>query len=93
MTKYFKLLFLYLIFVSRVVYGQSADIVVGCVPLTVNFTAPASSTTYYWDFNDGVTSDRQNPSNLFNKPGIYNVTFQESFGGPVVKTIQIEVLK
>lgn len=93
MTKYFKILFLYLIFVSRVVYGQSADIVVGCVPLTVNFTAPASSTTYYWDFNDGVTSDRQNPSNLFNKPGIYNVTFQESFGGPVVKTIQIEVLK
>jgi gliding motility-associated-like protein len=93
MIKYFKILFLYLLFVSRVVYGQSADALIGCVPFTVNFTAPATSTTFFWDFKDGVTSDHKNPSNLFNKPGIYNVTFQESVGGPVIKTIQIEVLK
>ncbi|WP_299254701.1 PKD domain-containing protein [uncultured Cytophaga sp.] len=93
MTKYFKIIFLYLLFISGVAYGQSADILIGCVPLTVTFTSPATATTYFWDFKDGVTSDHQNPSNLFNKPGIYNVTFQESVNGPVIKTIKIEVLK
>lgn len=93
MVKYLKIIFLSIFFLSEFVYSQSADIVKGCVPLTVNFTAPPASTTYFWDFKDGVTSDHQNPSNLFNKPGIYNITFQEFSGGPVIKTIKIEVLK
>jgi gliding motility-associated-like protein len=93
MVKYFKIIFLAVLFSSIGVYGQTVDIETGCVPLTVNFKAPATATTYFWDFKDGVTSDHQNPSNLFNKPGIYFVTFQTSIGGPVIKTIRIEVFK
>lgn len=93
MVKYLKIIFLALVLTSSVAYSQSADVVEGCVPLKVNFTAPATSTTYFWDFKDGVTSNLQNPSNLFNKPGIYNITFQETVGGAVIKTIRIEVLK
>ena len=93
MANYLKIIFLSVVFLTNTLYGQTADIVQGCVPLKVNFTAPATSSTYFWDFKDGVTSNLQNPANIFNKAGIYNVTFHESVGGPVIKTIKIEVFK
>lgn len=79
------------IFISRGVYGQTADVTQGCSPLKVTFAAPAGSTKYYWDFKDGVTSNLQNPANIFSKAGTYTVTFQEAFGGPVLGSIKVEV--
>jgi gliding motility-associated-like protein len=91
MIKYLKFIFLPIVFISQGLYAQTADVTQGCVPLKVTFTAPSTSSTYFWDFKDGVTSDLQNPANIFNKPGIYNVSFQETVGGPVINTIKIEV--
>ncbi|ABG59856.1 PKD domain-containing protein [Cytophaga hutchinsonii] len=91
MIKNLKIIFLFGIIFSRGVYAQTADVVQGCVPLKVNFTSPSASTSYFWDFKDGVTSNLPNPANIFTKPGIYQVTFQETVGGPVLKTIPIEV--
>ena len=85
-------MFLGIIFLSSLdSFSQVADITKGCAPLKVNFTAPSTSTTYFWDFKDGVTSNLQNPANIFGKVGIYNVTFRETVGGPILKTIKIEV--
>ncbi|MFA7274516.1 MAG: PKD domain-containing protein [Crocinitomicaceae bacterium] len=73
------------------VYSQTADVVQGCVPLTVNFTAPAGSSTFYWDFMDGASANIQNPSNTFINPGSYVVEFKNSASGPVVGTVTINV--
>lgn len=92
MNKNLKNIFLGIIFLFSIdTFSQVADITKGCAPLKVNFTAPASSTTYFWDFKDGVTSNLQKPANIFGKAGIYNVIFKETVGGPIIKTIQIEV--
>ncbi|WP_018344863.1 T9SS C-terminal target domain-containing protein [Cytophaga aurantiaca] len=92
MITYLKNLFLGTIFLfSLDAFSQVADITKGCAPLKVNFTAPATSTTYFWDFKDGVTSNLQNPANIFGKAGIYDVVFKETIGGPIIKTIRIEV--
>jgi gliding motility-associated-like protein len=74
------------------VWSQTADVTAGCSPLEVNFTAPLGSTTYYWDFKDGVTSNLQNPTSVFTQAGTYNVEFRESISGPIVGTVQIKVL-
>lgn len=73
------------------VFGQTANITEGCVPLTVGFTAPAGSSTYFWDFQDGASSNLQNPSNTFANPGTYNVELRETVGGPVIGTVSIQV--
>jgi gliding motility-associated-like protein len=78
-------------FFSTVSYSQTANVIEGCVPLEVKFTAPVTSSTYYWDFKDGVFSSLANPTNIFNKPGTYQVTFQETAGSPVIGSIQIKV--
>ena len=90
MKKSFKILFLFVIVFTFKGFAQTADVVTGCVPLKVTFAAPSSSSTYYWDFNDGVTANIQNPINIFNKSGTFNVTFQESVNGPILKTIKIQ---
>ncbi len=53
----------------------NADTLSGCYPLTVNFTN--SSIGYLgwaWDFDDGNTSNLNNPSHTFAKGGTYEVT-------------------
>ena len=51
----------------------------GCGPLTVNFTDASSISGtntivgWAWDFGDGSTSTAQNPSHVYDKPGLYNV--------------------
>lgn len=72
-------------------FAQTADVLKGCSPLSVNFTAPSGSTSWYWDFNDGGSSVLQNPSNIFITPGNYQVAFRSTPNGPVVGTVQIEV--
>jgi gliding motility-associated-like protein len=71
--------------------GQSSNVNNGCVPLSVNFQAPVSSSTYYWDFKDGSSSTLANPTNIFLNPGTYQVEFKESASGPVINTITITV--
>ena len=92
MITYLKNISVLIIFLlSLDTFSQVADITKGCAPLKVNFTAPTTSSTYFWDFNDGVTSNLQKPANIFGRAGIYNVAFRETVGGPILKTIQIEV--
>lgn len=72
-------------------YAQTASITSGCVPLTVDFTAPAGHSTYYWDFKDGASSVLANPTNVFITAGTYVVEFKESSTGPIVGTVTINV--
>ena len=72
-------------------WSQTADVNKGCSPLTVNFTAPVGSTSWYWDFKDGGSSNIQNPSNIFTSPGTYVVEFHNTPNGPVVGSVQVVV--
>ncbi|WP_400071625.1 PKD domain-containing protein [Zobellia russellii] len=56
----------------------SASKTSGTLPLTVNFTGSNSSddigvTAYMWDFKDGSTSNKSNPSHTFDSAGTYEV--------------------
>ncbi|MBL7799598.1 MAG: PKD domain-containing protein [Chitinophagales bacterium] len=90
MLSKYKFLLLFLCY-SMFSNAQTADVNSGCVPLKVNFTAPAGASTFYWDFKDGASSVLQNPSNVFINPGTYNVEFRATATGPVVGTVQIKV--
>lgn len=46
-----------------------------CAPSLVNFTGHAvDADNYLWDFGDSTTSTNQNPSHIYNRPGIYTVS-------------------
>lgn len=47
----------------------------GCAPLTVSFTNTSlQGSTYLWSFGDGGTSTADNPTYIYNVPGVYTVT-------------------
>lgn len=51
----------------------------GIAPLSVSFTVSGQDSdgtivSYYWNFDDGSTSDERNPTHTFNSAGSYNVT-------------------
>lgn len=71
--------------------AQTADITQGCEPLTVQFTAPPGSPTYFWVFQDGASSPLENPTNIFVDPATYVVNVFESDGGPFLGSVTIEV--
>jgi PKD repeat protein len=52
-----------------------ADKLTGCAPLAVNFTAldNEADAKYSWDFGNGYTSDKKEPSVVFLKGGVYQV--------------------
>ena len=57
----------------------SPDTVMSCAPKTVQFTnqsVPNSggTTTYFWDFGDGSTSNAQNPSHTYTASGNFTVS-------------------
>jgi gliding motility-associated-like protein len=90
--------FLFLLFIAGLsISGNSQtiqtvnNVTQGCAPLAVTFSWSASSPTYFWDFKDGTTSNLNTPTNTFNKPGIYNVTFQTTPNGAILGTKQIQV--
>ena len=58
------------------VAGFTADRITGTAPFTVQFTDTSTGvpTAWYWDFGDGSTSARQNPSYTYRQPGTYTVT-------------------
>jgi len=84
---------LLLVFVicGKASFGQTADIAQGCEPLTVQFTAPAGSPGFFWNFGDGATAAIENPENTFTDPGTYVVEFSNSQGGALVGTVTINV--
>lgn len=46
----------------------------GCSPLTIQFTnTSVNASSYYWDFGNGNFSVLNNPSNVYNNAGTYNV--------------------
>ena len=73
------------------IMAQSSDVSQGCIPLTVNFTAPPGYTSFYWDFGDLSTSTIQNPSNTYITTGVFTVQFKTSDVGPVIGTVVINV--
>ena len=55
----------------------TADVLIGPVPLTVNFTDLSSPvpTAWLWDFGDGTSSSTlQNPTHTYTTGGVYSVT-------------------
>jgi gliding motility-associated-like protein len=65
----------------------SADRLMGCFPLNVNFTdasipGTGTITNWFWDFGDGNTSTQQNPSHVYTGAGNFTVTLRitNSFG-------------
>lgn len=78
-------------FVPFELYCQTSNITQGCVPLQVNFTPPAGSGGFYWDFDDGASANIPNPTNTFTFPGTFVVEFKATAAGPVVGTVTINV--
>lgn len=74
-------------------FAQTADIDRGCIPLTVQFTAPAGAGSFFWDFKDGANSNLENPSHIFATAGTFNVEFSNTPNGPIVGTILITVFE
>ena len=72
----------FLLLASLCIYGQSpvanftSDIQGGCSPIVVNFTdaSTGNPTAWSWDFGNGATATKQNPSTTYFKPGTYTVT-------------------
>jgi gliding motility-associated-like protein len=54
----------------------TSDVTSGCSPIIVNFTdqSTGNPSTWKWDFGNGSTSTKQNPSTSFINPGTYNVS-------------------
>jgi len=84
-------LFIFCLLTSIDLGAQSADVTTGCLPLRVNFSAPDDATSFFWDFQDGGTSDLQNPSNVFVNAGVFEVAFRSASGGEVIGTVTITV--
>lgn len=59
----------------------SEDSVLGCAPLTVQFTNQSlvgTTPQYVWDFGDGQFSNITNPVHVYANPGVYTVSLQLS---------------
>lgn len=70
--------------------AQTASIDRGCVPLTVQFESHTSS-SYFWDFGDNDSSDKQNPEHIYVMPGDYTATLYNQEGGTIIGSIFIKV--
>ncbi len=53
-----------------------SDVTEGNVPLTVNFTdlSPNAPTDWTWSFGDGDSAEIQNPTHIYDQPGIHTVS-------------------
>jgi hypothetical protein len=73
--------------------NASANPTVGIAPLTVNFNATGSAARFYWTFDDGDFSLRQNPTKAFVAPGRYDVrlTAQDTAGNAALTTLVVNV--
>lgn len=73
--------------------GQTADILSGCAPLSVNFTSPGGVTNPFWDFQNGANSTDNDPSAIFTTANTYEVSLRDGQGGPLVGTVTITVFE
>jgi PKD repeat protein len=47
----------------------------GCLPFAASFNSTvAGATSWLWDFGDGTTSALENPTHVYNSPGVYDVS-------------------
>lgn len=79
---------------AAVVANFTSDKTSGCSPLTVNFTdlSTGGPTSWSWAFGNGNTSNLQNPSAVYNTPGVYSVTLtasDASSSSTIIKTITV----
>ncbi len=91
---FYARLFLTLSFIISIAFtglSQSANITEGCAPLEVQFSPPAGQPSFFWTFQTGATSTLESPSNIFINPGVYEVAFRNTQGGPVIGTVTITV--
>src|SRR5205085_6317065 len=56
--------------------------VIGCAPITAQFSdATFGSTSWLWDFGDGITSTLQNPTHIYNTPGSHVISLTTTSSG------------
>lgn len=56
---------------------NTASVKTGCTGLSIEFDAPeeyGSDAKYLWNFGDGAFSNEENPTHVFNKEGIFDVS-------------------
>ena len=63
-----------------IVPSFSVDSFTGAAPFTITCTDTSTGgpDTWAWDFGEGNTSALQNPSFVYNTPGVYNITLNAS---------------
>lgn len=71
-----------------------SDKISGCVPLCVQFTdlttvSSGTLTSWAWDFENGVTSNLQNPLNCFDNEGSYDISLIATSSNGCSKTYLI----
>jgi gliding motility-associated-like protein len=75
----------------QMVNGQIASDTLGCVPLLVKFTSPDQNLTNpIWDFKDGASSDKLNPSHVFSVSGTYYASLKSN--NVVIAEVKIVIL-
>lgn len=84
-----KIIYSFLILSFLHVFGQEVSDTSGCVPLSLDFSAPSGLSSFYWDFKNGQSSDKENPTVQFLNAGTYNVELREGQNGPIVGTVEI----
>ncbi|MEA3497339.1 MAG: PKD domain-containing protein [Bacteroidota bacterium] len=95
--------FLIVFLISKLAFTQitpefTSNITSGCNPILVSFSDLSSGTisTYYWNFGNGNTSNKQNPKASYTDPGTYTVELTISNGNTtetITKTNYIHVFK
>lgn len=67
---------------QKPIISFNASTLVGCTPLTVNFTSSVSTDprlgnqSYLWSFGDGAKSNDKNPSYTYTNPGLMSVSLE-----------------
>ncbi len=63
-----------LIFYINAAYTQLVSDTLGCVPLLVKYKSPnAQASNILWDFGDGTSSDKINPSHVYSTNGLFTI--------------------
>ena len=71
--------------------AQIASDTIGCVPLLVKFTSPDQNLSNpIWDFKDGASADKLNPSHVFSVAGTYLATLKNN--NVVIAEVKIVIL-
>ncbi|MBN4049615.1 PKD domain-containing protein, partial [Bacteroidales bacterium AH-315-N07] len=81
---------------GQIIGNFSSDTKVGCLPLIVNFTdqSTGSPTSWNWDFGNGNSSTKQNPSVNYIYAGVYSITLiasSSAFSDTITKIAYISV--